>query len=131
MSEVTLDGAKPTSIHSPFSEELPSCQHVFASPSIALSAWNLARSPTTEDAAAPLSASGTDTAASADAVAPDEPGEDGRPDPPPDPAIATDGAALAFEDAEPRSSVVAATTPTPTMTPRTPTTISHLSSPPE
>src|SRR3954453_12112725 len=39
ISDVTREGGNVTSIHSPFSAPLPSCQLVFGSPSIPLGGW--------------------------------------------------------------------------------------------
>src|SRR3954451_16338006 len=132
MRDVTRDAAKVTSIHSPFSVALPSCQQVFGSPSIALAGWNLARSPTTDDAVAPWSASGTETAGPADdPAAPDAPPEArGAPDEDVDGRTAREGFVLAADEALPRRSDPPATTATPTTIPITPTITSHRSTPP-
>src|SRR5512133_395316 len=68
-SEAAFDGANVTSIHSPFSALLPSCQQVRGSPSMAFPGWNFARSPTTDEATAPVSTRATGLGATGDGAA--------------------------------------------------------------
>src|SRR5262245_1893748 len=99
MSEVIRPGSSVQSIHWPFSRLIPSCQEVFASPSMAIVGWNLARSPTTDEAVAPVSLRGTDTAGLAEVVGePEEPPDESGPaEPPADGTTAREGFSLAVE----------------------------------
>src|SRR5690242_15290024 len=111
---------------------IPSCQAVFGSPSIAAEGWKTRRSPTTDDAVAPVSVSGTDTTGADEVCGAPEarPEAVGAPEAEPDGTTASDGFELTADEAVPRSSEPPTTTATPTMTPSTPTTTSHLRIPP-
>src|SRR5829696_6994735 len=125
----TVEGSKATSTHWPFSVFLPSCQHVRRLPSMTISGWNFARLPTTDEAVAPVAASGTPAGSAVGSG--DAPGSlaPGSADPlaPAPPGVASapvDGPGL-------RSTTPATTMPTPNSPPNTTMARIHLAIPPD